>query len=96
MQAEDINIVAKDLNELLDRLVGRIHQSIHVESFHTVYFFGDNFDRKLLNEFEKRSESYQAVYLNPFQDLQLELDLESQNLVQQYSERFLYCLGMVV
>ena len=96
LQSEDVNQVSKDLNELLNRLVGRINDSIHMDSFHTVYFFGDKFNRKLLNEFEKLSNSYQAVYLNPFQELQLELDLESQNLVQQYSERFLYCLGMVV
>ena len=96
LQSEDFYQVSKDLNGLLDRMVGQINDSIHVDSFHTVYFFGDKFNRKLLNEFEKMSKSYQAVYLNPFQDLQLELDLESQNLVQQYSERFLYCLGMVV
>lgn len=96
LHSEDMNHVALDLSQLLDRLVGQIKDSIHVDNFRTVYFFGDKFNRKLLNDFEKLSNSYQAVYLNPFQDVQLELDLDSQNLVQEYSERFLYCLGMVV
>ncbi len=96
LQSEDMNHVALDLSQLLEKLVERIKDSIHVDNFRTVYFFGDKFNRKLLNDFEKQSNSYQAVYLNPFQDVQLELDLDSQNLVQDYSERFLSCLGMVV
>jgi len=96
LQSEDMKHVAMELNELLNRMVARINDSIHVDNFRTVYFFGDKFNRMLLNEFDKVSNSYQGVYLNPFQDLQLELDRDSQNLVQEYSERFLYCLGMVV
>jgi len=95
-QAQDINQVANDLNQLLDKLIARINDFVHVDNFRTVYFFGDKTSRKLLNEFEKVKNSFQAVYLNPFQEVKLELDVDSQNLVQDYSERFLYCLGMVV
>jgi len=95
-EAEDLNKVAREICHKINNQLQQISNVINVSNFSTVYFFGERLNRRLLSEVEQFQNQFRAVRFDPFQNIQQELDSEAQSYLQNNSERFVYCLGMVI
>ncbi len=88
--------VATDINHTINNLLQQVSESIQVNSLEQVYFFGENFKSELLNHFGQQQSRFQPIHFNPFTSLPLDLDSNSQELIERYPEKFVFSLGMVL
>jgi len=95
-EAEDLNRVARELCHKINNQLQQISSMVNTGSFSTVYFFGERLNRRLLSEVEQFQNQFRAVRFDPFQNIQQELDSDASSYLQNNSERFVYCLGMVL
>lgn len=95
-EAEDLNRVARDICHKINNHLQQISNVVNTGNFSTVYFFGERLNRRLLSEVEQFQNQFRAVRFDPFQNIQQDLDSDASSYLQNNSERFVYCLGMVI
>ena len=93
--SDPIKVVA-DIYQTYNSLQNQIRDFLDTDSLENVYFFGENFKPDFLNHFEQMNTRQKPVHFNPFTSLPLDLDNKSQELIERYPERFVFCLGMVL
>lgn len=84
-----------DIDTELKNLLSKLAENIKISALSNIFIVGEKIDQEIIPELQKKQLANAVSILNPFQNIQRQLNVESQMLIDEHSERFLPCLGML-
>lgn len=88
--------LALTLNNEFKNLFEKLESQTKIRQFENVYLAGEKADPALIPHLKKLQETADIGFPNPFQNIQRELNPESELLIQEHPENFLAAIGMLL
>ncbi len=88
--------LASIVNKEINRLVEYLEEELNISNLDRIFVAGEEADRAVVSELEKLQLSASVDFVEPFNNVHRQLNIESQMLIDEHAERFLSCFGMIL
>ncbi len=88
--------LAAVVNKEITRLVEYLEEELNVATLDRIFVAGEVVERSFVTELEKLQLSASVAFVEHFNNVHRQLNIESQMLIDEHAERFLSCFGMIL